>query len=269
MTADCPAPNRPTEGYVFIVTYGRSGSTLLQNLLNAIDGYCIRGENENILMHLARGWHAVQTSRPMQGMRRAGRPSGPEHPWFGAEAVDPDRLGRSLAALFLREVLRLPPGTRVGGFKEIRFLAYPEFFAAYLDFLHRFFPGTRIVFNTRDHAAVARSGWWARMDPAAVADRLAQADRLFAAYQAAHPDRCITLHYDDYVRDHSALAPLFAFLGEPFDAARVAKVMARRLDHLKETRPGVAGAMQAGEAPEPRPVRQGRAGKAGPAGRIR
>lgn len=250
-----PGPARavphPPGGYVFIVTYGRSGSTLLQNLLNAIDGYCIRGENENILMHLARGWHAVQTSRPMRGMRSAGRVSGPEDPWFGAEAVDPGRLGRSLAALFLREVLRLPPGTRVGGFKEIRFLAHPEFFPAYLDFLHRFFPGTRIVFNTRDHAAVARSGWWARMDPASVAARLREAERLFAAYQAAHPGRCITLHYDDYVRDPAALAPLFAFLGEPFDAARVAAVMARRLDHLKGPRSAAEGGAAAAAHPRP------------------
>src|SRR5688572_1085508 len=33
-------------GHLFIVTYGRSGSTLLQGVLNSIPGYLIRGEND-------------------------------------------------------------------------------------------------------------------------------------------------------------------------------------------------------------------------------
>ncbi len=39
-------------GYLFIVTYGRSGSTLLQGILNSIPGYLIRGENRAALFHL-------------------------------------------------------------------------------------------------------------------------------------------------------------------------------------------------------------------------
>lgn len=44
----------PKEGYVFIITYGRSGSTLTQNLLNSLPGYCIRGENSNLLYFLSK-----------------------------------------------------------------------------------------------------------------------------------------------------------------------------------------------------------------------
>ena len=40
--------------YLFVITYGRSGSTVLLNLLNAIEGYTIRGENCGIVSHLAR-----------------------------------------------------------------------------------------------------------------------------------------------------------------------------------------------------------------------
>ena len=36
---------QPKDGFVFVVTYGRSGSTLLQTVLQSIDGYFIRGEN--------------------------------------------------------------------------------------------------------------------------------------------------------------------------------------------------------------------------------
>lgn len=231
-----PAPH-PPGGYVFVVTYGRSGSTLLQNLLNGIDGYCIRGENENVLMHFVRGWQAVKNSKPMQGHRNSGRISTPEEPWFGAEGVDPARLGQAIAAMFTREVLRLPPDTRVGGFKEIRFTGYPDFLPVYLNFLHRFFPRTRIVFNLRSHAAVAKSGWWASMDPAQVAEQLSRAEAAFQAYQDANPDRCLTLRYDDYIADHSRFEPLFRFLGETYDPALVDRVMNRKLSHLQASKP--------------------------------
>ena len=38
--------------FVFIFTYGRSGSTLLMGLLNSLPHYCIRGENNNLLHRL-------------------------------------------------------------------------------------------------------------------------------------------------------------------------------------------------------------------------
>ena len=56
-----PDLNAVSEGFVFVVTYGRSGSTLLQNVLNTIPGYCIRGENANTLAHLAKACHAVES----------------------------------------------------------------------------------------------------------------------------------------------------------------------------------------------------------------
>ena len=48
--------DRDDLGYVFVMTYGRSGSTLVQGLLNAIPGYLIRGENAAALNHL-HGFH--------------------------------------------------------------------------------------------------------------------------------------------------------------------------------------------------------------------
>jgi len=37
---------------VLIITYDRSGSTLLQGILNSIDGCLIRGENNGFCLHL-------------------------------------------------------------------------------------------------------------------------------------------------------------------------------------------------------------------------
>lgn len=228
-----PHLNAPQDGYVFVVTYGRSGSTVVQNLLNSIPGYCIRGENGNALSGLARSWHAIGTAEPRQGLKARGIPSTPEEPWYGAERIEPQRYGSYLANVFVREVLALPAGTRVGGFKEIRFHAEPLFFPAYMGFIRRFFPKARFVFNTRDHAAVLKSGWWADMDEARARAQLDQAETLFAAQIAAHPERCIRLRYEDYDGNPEGMRLLFDFLGEPFDPDRVAAVLAQRLTHLQ------------------------------------
>lgn len=228
-----PALNRPSEGYVFVVTYGRSGSTLLQSLLNEIDGYCIRGENENALFHLMQSWYAVANSEPMRGARQAGRVLRRNDPWFGAERIDPDHFAKALADFFVREVLQPDPGLRVSGFKEIRFHDQPALFAPYLNFMRRFFPKARFIFNTRNHDAVCKSGWWATMNPVRVKAQLVAAEKLFDGYIANHPDCTIKLHYDNYVADRTRLGRLFDFLGEPYDAALVDRVMDLRLEHLK------------------------------------
>lgn len=227
------ALTRPEDGYVFIVTYGRSGSTLLQNVLNSIDGYCIRGENNNSLFHLARAWTAIQDSDPMRGMRRSGAASAQTHPWYGAEMIDPEIYGRSLANVFVREVLNPPSDARVAGFKEIRFHIHGPQFRSYLNFIHEFFPKARFVFNTRDHDAVVKSGWWANMEPETVRETLSGAERLFARYLEEYPERGLRMHYDDYVGEPQALGRLFDFLGERYDETMVRQVMETRLTHLK------------------------------------
>lgn len=219
--------------FVFVVTYGRSGSTLIQALLNALPATCVRGENDGALTHLARAWAALERPEPARSLRTLGRVSGPTHPWYGAEGVDTAAWGRALAAAFTAHVLRPPPGTRRAGFKEIRWHADPATFDLTLDFARAFFPGARFVFNSRDHEAVARSGWWARQDPARVAETLARAEALQAGWAARHPGLCCQLSYDAYVADPGALRPLFDLLGERWDEGLVRAVLARRLEHLR------------------------------------
>ncbi len=55
------------KGAIFIVCYGRSGSTLLTRVINTIPGACIRGENANALMHLFRVYEAAHRMRYTQG----------------------------------------------------------------------------------------------------------------------------------------------------------------------------------------------------------
>lgn len=233
---------RRFDGFVFIVTYGRSGSTLLQNVLNSIPGYLIRGENDNLLYHLAKAWMIGRDSPEIRKRREAMASDGwrdPRYgqqidPWFGSELINPPELGQRLATLFTNQVLKPQDDTRVTGFKEIRFHLTGEDMERYLDFLLFFFPNSRLVFNTRNLADVKRSGWWANYAQADFDAEVGAADRRFRAYAETHPRRTMVMHYDDYRDDPLQFRPLFAFLGEPFDRSLVEDTMRQKLDHVKK-----------------------------------
>lgn len=223
--------HHPKDGYVFVVTYGRSGSTLLQRLINAIPGVMMRGENNNALFPLFKSWQALTGSADIGQMRAQGLVSDAAHPWFGAEQIDTDAYGRALCASFAAQVLRPVGEIRLCGFKEIRTITPPEDYRAYLEFKRRFFPNARFVFNTRDPVAVSRSSWWRRHDPAAVTSMIHSAEAVFRGFAAAHPDRCIILHYDSYISDHHAFAPLFDLLGGQPTPQALRAIMTERLTH--------------------------------------
>ena len=55
--------------YIFIISYGRSGSTLLQGVLNSIDGVLIRGEKVMLDADLAH-LYGVETRTLVQAVKR-------------------------------------------------------------------------------------------------------------------------------------------------------------------------------------------------------
>ncbi len=217
----------PSEGFVFLVTYGRSGSTLLQTVLQSIDGYFIRGENNNVLLPIYRAYKRIHTARYKHGLKE----KEPIRPWYGSDEFSPATFGEKLTGLFLEEVIRAPRGQRVVGFKEIRFHEADEDFEGLLDFMNRFMAPAKFIFNKRNWEDVAKSAWWATMDPDKVRNIVETCDGLYRAYQDAHPDQCITLQYEDYKGRPEALRPLFDFLGEDFDLDKLEAVLGRHLPH--------------------------------------
>ncbi len=222
-------PSRPDLGYLFIVTYGRSGSTLLQGVLNSIPGYLVRGENRQAMRHL---WEFHRTAvQERQRQRRSQENRGLEpgghtaaDAFFG---IDDFPVRRSLAGirrLAVETLLRPAPDTRVTGFKEIRWSE--EDVGDYVAWLRRVFPDARFVVNTRDLDDVSRSKWWAE-DPAA-RDGLQAVEARLLDLAASLGDAGFHVHYDDYVADPSRLRPLFEWLGEEYDEGRLRDVFETR-----------------------------------------
>jgi hypothetical protein len=215
-------PERRDElGYLFVVTYGRSGSTLLMGVLNSIPGYLVRGENWDALHHLFRFHRTLEEgSRRWEPARLRQR----THPFYGAGDFPVRKSLDGTRALVLDTVLRPKADTRVTGFKEIRW--YHDDVEEYVAWLREVFPGARFVVNTRAHDEVLRSGWWAKHPESAAALPATEA-RILALADALGP-AAYRVHYNDYVADPATLRGLFDWLGEPFDEASVRAVLDTR-----------------------------------------
>ncbi|MFD2078212.1 Sulfotransferase family protein [Actinopolymorpha cephalotaxi] len=217
-----PDPDGGTElRYLFVVTYGRSGSTLLMSLLDGTAGYCIRGENGGVLHRLFEYHSAALDAR----VQWAGdEPLTSRHPWYGIDEYPPALAVARMRQLVTETLLRPGPGTRVAGFKEIRWWQSPP--EEYLGFVETLFPGARFILNTRNLVDVARSRW-NNHAPNALADLALLEGRLREAVDT-RGERGYHVHFDDYVEDPSVLRGLFDWLGEEYDEERVAATLAVR-----------------------------------------
>jgi hypothetical protein len=204
-------------GFLFVVTYGRSGSTLLGGILSSTPGFLIRGENGGALYHLYRFHRTCIREQQARRGTLARR-----HPQFGIEGYPGGIALADIRALALDTLIRPEPDSRVVGFKEIRW-RYPDL-DEYVEFLVNVFPGARFVVNTRDLDDVARSKWWAEK-PDARAELEATDTRLRTLAERLG-DVAFHVHYNDYVADPGRLRGLFEWLGEEFDEQRVREAMA-------------------------------------------
>lgn len=226
--ARVPIGPRPAYRFVFVVTYGRTGSTLLQKLIDAIPGHYIAGENHGALHGLYQSWANANVLKEKYGWGHQAS----DHPWHGALAADPEQYGKALAAAFVDHVLKPPRGATTIGFKEIRYLGLPDL-PGYLAFIAAHFAPATFVFNTRALGEVGQSAWWKTADKDKLAADVAAFERDADSFVAAHPASAIKLDYARWTQDPEALRPLFVLLNAPFDAAQVTKTLAVRLEHMR------------------------------------
>lgn len=216
-------------GYVFVVTYGRSGSTLVQGLLNSIPGYLVRGENRQIMRHLWAFDREGLAERNVQ--RRKQRKRGAEvgssdvtSPLFGMDNFAHKAAKAYARKMAVRTLFRPEEDTRVTGFKEI--LWGDEDTPEFVEWLREVFPGAKFVINTRALDAVAQSAWWAE-EPDAVAD-LQRREAILIDLREQLGDAAFHIRYDEYTEDPTVLRGLFEWLGEDWDEARVRAVLDTR-----------------------------------------
>lgn len=212
---------------MFIVTYGRSGSTLLQRLLQTIPGACIRGENNGVLLHLFIAWKKLTLAKREYGKKH----TFPDQPWWGIDRAKDDAFGRRMAVSFIDTVLRPPAGTTVLGFKEIRYHEAGQDLPQFLEFLKHSFPDPKFVFLTRNLDEVTKSGWWAKRDQNQVRQSLSKAEEAFRDFAKTNEAVSFSLTFEDIVRKDARVLQLFEFLGASLDDAAIEGVLSQRLLH--------------------------------------
>lgn len=181
---------------VFVVTFGRSGSTLAQGLLNTLPATVVRGENNLFVLSLFRAQAAAESFRAIHLKHDTDRASSA---FFGLDLVVPDAFVRAARDL-LTEVLLGPEDPREIdriGFKEVLWhkikSAEAESFFAFLDDV---FPGAKYVLNQRAHDDVATSGFWRSQDDEEVRTSIARVEDIQGFLRETRPDRVFDMRYE-------------------------------------------------------------------------
>jgi hypothetical protein len=235
---------------VFIVTYGRSGSTLLQGILNSIDGCVVRGENYNFCYGLFAAYKAIVCTK--YGFGQGADTLMPSSPWYGASLLDEQRFLDDARHLVLRQMLADEPMPNCIGFKEIRYLEvinedgcaaqktsrkFKEICRVagdgghddtelqdYLDFLGTLFPKPAFIFLTREHSQVRQSAWWRDCDSKQVEQQLNKFETCSRKF-CDGKENVFSIDFNDIVSRSQRLQDLFAFLGAEYDAAALETVL--------------------------------------------
>lgn len=205
---------------VLIVTYGRTGSTLLQGMLNTIDGLSMLGENEGAFFDLFEYVSKVERITTRKDH------SEPGSPFFSGGVIDQNAAKRTIQGVLdaYFAPARAARGVVCVGFKDVRYADRPDRLNAYLQFLEEMLDEPAFIFLCRDHDEVMRSGWWKKIDRIKAAANLQEFERQAQLF-AKDRRNCFTLDYTDLTDISNRLARLFDFLGATMDVEKVSDIL--------------------------------------------
>lgn len=186
----------PQYRYVFVVTYGRSGSTLVQGLLNTLPRTLVRGENNFYVLPLFR---ALVNVRHFRRTHMKHNPRASHSAFFGLHEIKPESFVSSTRDLMTGHMLGSagPREVDVLGFKEVLWHRIaPGETGRFFDFMDQVFPGCQFVLNERDHENVVGSGFWQRHDKEEVLAAIKRVEEIQDFLRRTRPDRVLDLRYE-------------------------------------------------------------------------
>lgn len=212
---------------VLIVTYGRTGSTLLQGLLNSVPGVVVRGENGGFCSGLFRSYYAIKTV-----VTQCGSSGGDvTHPNYGSHLLSEARFLSDARSMLEHQLLpEERDWIKCWGFKEIRYtpaalqIDGKYKLHEYLDFLALLMPKPAFVFLTRNHDDVISSGFWQKRDEKYVRSEI-QAFHAAAGDWSKGKSQSYWIDYKEIITRSAKLRELYDFLGVSYDEDMIEKVL--------------------------------------------
>jgi len=236
---------------LFVMGFGRSGTTLLRRLLNSYDDVFLWGEHHGYLRHISEGFYAVFNSAlamsdprpwyeqeldPMQASAHSQAWINPLHRdgWITAHR-------RYLDSIFFPERLH---DRRFVGFKDTQY--YYNDVDRTIDFLSLLYPNARFVFIVR-HGLNSLASWYAADDAfrklsdcARLSNRWALQTQRLAAIHESHRVDSYWIVYEDLLRGQGGVRALLASMNRELGEVQRAVLAAP---------PGASSSFNAGEAP--------------------
>jgi hypothetical protein len=202
---------------LYVVTYGRSGSTLVNGYLSHLPGVDLKGENYLFPLPLA---DAESRLSEALALGYTGREL-PASPWYGSHQFSTVQWRRDIRRALLNQLYPFSPIPKTVGFKEIRWwyrLEAADFEQKLAWLISVRQPGA-IVFLTRNLDKTMAGAWWAKQSDEERAKSRAGLENfevLALAYAAAHPDHSVHITYEDFCADSAAAKRINKLLGVKF-----------------------------------------------------
>lgn len=217
--------------YLFILTYPRTGSTLLTGILNTLPDVCIQGENYNALFELFRSCRAIREANQPMALKNS------TLPFFRVEDFDHTGYTRELVSAARRFLF--PPASEgsVVGFKEVRYARheYLPTLREFLEFIEQHFAPAQFIVLKRNHIDVAISQLRnIRFERNAslkdMADRLNTFEAITSEFAASRTN-VLQLSYEELKSGEPAVNRLLEFLGIKADPAAIVAEMKREYSY--------------------------------------
>ncbi len=171
---------------------------MLQRLISSHPEAFIWGEHEGHLRQILEGVGRLVEHTEWLGDVAREEFATQGYQGFMANLLPPPIVMSDAFGVFMARIFR-KPGTRVWGFKEVR---YDQEFCVWLQ---KFLPGTRVVFVVRDPRDVLcsldeweRAGWW---ESFRTVDALEHWKRIAASFLETTSVPVLTFRYEDFVQD--------------------------------------------------------------------
>jgi len=214
--------------FILLVTYGRSGSTLVMGVLNSIPGYKIVGENKMAYLSLMEFYNKMKDASDSSKTFAENFNSGQDttNPWWNDFSIS--FLMKHIYNLMVN--LIDPEGkARVVGFKEIRYSAVPDL-SQYLDWFY-YITGCKFIFLTRNINDVCKSKWHAN-NPKCKENLVEFEGRVWKHMEDNFHQSWFHLHFDDlHNTNPDKFKALFEWLGEEYKESELSKVLSRRYSY--------------------------------------